>query len=421
MMVLGLFLLALVLLILRQNLVAILGLTLVIAYTILDQGDPGALMLDAWHALNQEILLAIPLFLLVGQIVSQGTGAERMVRLMRALTRPIPGGLAVAAVLACAIFAAVSGSGIATLLAIGTVMYPALVKAGYDKSFAIGALCSAGTLGIVIPPSIPLILYGFMTQTSIAALFLAGLLPGLMLTGLISGYAYLAHRHLDIEPIDWPEVGHALRGSLAALSTPVIVLGGIYSGYFTATEAAVVGVVYAGLIELAVHRDLKITELPDLLGKTAVTLGTLFPVLMFAFCLNTLLMIEGTPQMLVDTLVDWFAHPVMFILATNLMLLVVGTVMDIGSAILLLAPLLNPLAQANGMDPVHFGIMMVVNLEIGYLTPPLGLNLIVAAAIFRESFWFVCRAVLPFLGLMVIGLFLVAAFPQISLFLVERF
>ena len=421
MMVLGLFALAFVLLVLRQNLVAILGLVLVIAYSILDQGDPGALMLDAWHALNQEILLAIPLFLLVGQIVSQGTGAERMVRLMRALTRPIPGGLAVAAVLACAIFAAVSGSGIATLLAIGTVMYPALVKAGYSKSFAIGALCSAGTLGIVIPPSIPLILYGFMTQTSIAAMFMAGLLPGLMLTGLIGGYAFATHRHLDIEPIDWREVGVALKGSLAALSTPVIVLGGIYSGYFTATEAAVVGVVYAGLIELLVHRDLKLSELPDLLGKTAVTLGTLFPVLMFAFCLNMLLMIEGTPQLLVNTLGEWFAHPALFIVATNILLLIVGCVMDIGSAILLLAPLLTPLAQANGMDPVHFGIMMVVNLEIGYLTPPLGLNLIVAAAIFRESFWFVCRAVLPFLGLMLLGLILVAAFPQISLFLVERF
>lgn len=421
MMVLGLFALAFVLLVLRQNLVAILGLVLVIAYTLLDQGDPGALMLDAWHALNQEILLAIPLFLLVGQIVSQGTGAERMVRLMRALTRPIPGGLAVAAVLACAIFAAVSGSGIATLLAIGTVMYPALVKAGYSKSFAIGALCSAGTLGIVIPPSIPLILYGFMTQTSIAAIFLAGLLPGLMLTSLIGGYAFIVHRQMDIEPIDWREVGLALKGSLAALSTPIIVLGGIYSGYFTATEAAVVGVVYAGLIELLIHRDLKVSDLPELLGKTAVTLGTLFPVLMFAFCLNMLLMIEGTAQLLVNTLGEWFTHPMLFILATNVLLLIVGCVMDIGSAILLLAPLLNPLAQANGMDPVHFGIMMVVNLEIGYLTPPLGLNLIVAAAIFRESFWFVCRAVLPFLGLMLLGLFLVSAFPQISLFLVERF
>lgn len=421
MIVLSLFVLAFMLLVLRQNLVAILGVVLVIAYSILDQGDPGALMLDAWHALNQEILLAIPLFLLVGEIVSRGTGAERLVRLMRALTRPIPGGLAVSAVLTCAIFAAVSGSGIATLLAIGTVMYPALVKAGYSKSFAIGALCSAGTLGIVIPPSIPLILYGFMTQTSITSMFIAGLLPGLLLTGLIGGYAYASHRQMAVEAIDWREVTSALKGGAASLSIPVLVLGGIYSGYFTATEAAAVAVVYAGLIELVIHRDLKLTELPDLLGKTAVTLGTLFPVLMLAFCLNMLLMIEGTPQLLVQTLGEWFAHPVLFIAATNVLLLLVGCFMDIGSAILLLAPLLTPLAQANGLDPVHFGIMMVVNLEIGYLTPPLGLNLIVAAAIFREPFWFVCRAVLPFLGLMLLGLILVATFPQISLFLVERF
>lgn len=412
-----LLLLAAILLLLRQNLVAILGVCLAIAYTVLEGEFPSALMLDAWHALNQEILLTIPMFLLAGQVISRGTAADRMVRLMRAITAPIPGGLAVGAVLACALFAAVSGSGIATLLAIGSVMYPALVKAGYSKSFAIGALCSAGTLGIVIPPSIPLILYGFMTQTSIAALFLAGLLPGLMLTALIAGYALVANRALPTQRIDWREVALAFRGSLAALMMPVIVLGGIYSGYFTATEAATVGVVYALIIELVIHRSIRVPDLPDVFGKTAITLGTLFPVLMLAFCLNMLLMIEGTPQALVASLGEWFAHPVLFIAATNLLLLVVGCLMDIGSAILLLAPLLLPLAEANGMHPVHFGIMMVVNLEIGYLTPPLGLNLIVAAAVFRESFWFVCKAVLPFLGLMLVGLVLLAAIPGLALWL----
>jgi len=415
---LALLLLALILLALRQNLVAILGLTLTIAYLIVDRGDPSALMLDAWHGLNQELLLAIPLFLLAGQVISRGSSADRMLRLMRALTAPIPGGLALAAILACAVFAAVSGSGIATLLAIGIVMYPALVKAGYSRQFSIGALCSAGTLGIVIPPSIPLILYGFMTQTSIAALFLAGLLPGLMLATLLGAYGFARHRNMDTETMDWREVVLALRSSLAALAAPVIVLGGIYSGYFTATEAAVIAVVYALLVELLLHRSVAVGELPDVLAKTALTLGTLFPVLMLAFCLNTLLMLEGTPQMLAEQLGEQFAHPALFILATNVLLLLLGCIMDIGSAILLLAPLLTPLATANGMDPVHFGIMMVVNLEIGYLTPPLGLNLIVAAAIFNESFWFVCRAVLPFLALMLLGLGMVAAFPAISLFLV---
>ncbi len=417
MMTMLLLLLAAVLLLLRQNLVAILGACLAIAYAVLEDDFPSALMLDAWHALNQEILLTIPMFLLAGQVISRGTAADRMVRFMRALTAPIPGGMAVGAVMACAIFAAVSGSGIATLLAIGSVMYPALVKAGYSKSFAIGALCSAGTLGIVIPPSIPLILYGFMTQTSIAALFLAGLMPGLMLTALIAGYALVNNRAMPTEAMEWREVGAALRGSIAALLMPVVVLGGIYSGYFTATEAATVGVVYALLVEVVFHRSIRISELPDVFARTAVTLGTLFPVLMLAFCLNMLLMIEGTPQALVASLGEWFAHPALFILATNLLLLVVGCLMDIGSAILLLAPLLQPLAEANGMHPVHFGIMMVVNLEIGYLTPPLGLNLIVAAAVFRESFWFVCKSVLPFLGLMLVGLILVAAFPGLSLWL----
>ncbi len=413
-----LFLLAFVLLLLRQNLVAVLGACLFLAYLVFEDGNVPALMLDAWHALNQEILLAIPMFLLAGQIIARGSAADRMVRFMRALTVRIPGGLAIAAVLACAVFAAVSGSGIATLLAIGSVMYPALIKAGYSRAFAVGALCSAGTLGIVIPPSIPLILYGFMTQTSIAALFLAGLLPGLMLTGLMAGYALVAHRHLPTEAMDWPEVRRALKSAIAALMMPVVVLGGIYSGYFTATEAAVVGVMYAMLIEMLVHRSIRLSDLPDIFGKTAVTLGTLFPVLMLAFCLNMLLMLQGTPQALVETLGDSFTHPALFILATNVMLLIVGCIMDIGSAILLLAPLLTPLAEANGMDPVHFGIMMVVNLEIGYLTPPLGLNLIVAAAVFRESFWFVCKSVVPFLLLMVVGLALIAAFPMISLALV---
>ncbi len=374
---------------------------------------------DAWKVTNKDVLLSIPLFLLAGAIMAKGSIAVRLIDLMRALTDPVPGGLALATILSCAVFAAISGSSTVTLLAVGSIMYPALIKEGYSKSFALGALCAAGTLGIVIPPSIPLILYGVMTQTSIADLFIAGIGPAMVLTGLMTVYALVVNRRRTRHPFRPGKVWRAFVRSLFALLTPIIILGGIYSGYFTPTESAAVAVLVAVVVEMFIHRDMTLADLYDVVTDTARLLGTLFPILMFAAALNSYLTFEQVPAQLVQTFTAAVESKLAFILATNLLLLLVGFVADIGSAILILSPLLQPMAASPeyGINQVHFGIMMIVNLEIGYLTPPLGLNLIVAMGAFREDFWTICKAVIPFIVLMLVGLAIVIAIPEISLFL----
>jgi C4-dicarboxylate transporter DctM subunit len=410
--------LVLILLTLRQNLLVILGVVIAYANFVFGDGRLTDIVVDVWEAANKDVLLAIPLYVLAGNIMARGAMAARLIRLMRAMAGPVPGGLAMAAVLSCALFAAVSGSGTVTMLAVGAVMHPALLAAGYPRGFSVGALCAAGTLGIVIPPSIPLILFGIMTQTSIADLFLAGIGPGFLLTAMMLAYAFWRNRRLRTGGWHLPEITHALLSGIWALLMPLLILGGIYSGHFTATESAAVAVIYAVTVEMLIYRELTVNALYEVVGETTKLLGSLFPVLMFALSLNIFLTYQQVPDLVVVWLMDRISSPVAFLVSVNLLLLLVGCIMDIGSAILILAPILTPLAVAQGINPVHFGIIMVVNLEIGYLTPPVGMNLIVATTAFREGFWTICRAVVPFVALMLIALGIVSFWPGLSLFLV---
>lgn len=409
----------LALLALRQYIVIVLGVVVVYVYMVWGDGRIDNLVIDGWDALNQDVLLPIPLYMLAGAVMAEGAIADRLIRVMRAVVGPIPGGLAVATCLSCGLFAAIVGSSTVTLLAVGSIMYPALQAAGYSKSFSLGLICAGSTLGIIIPPSIPLILYGVMTATSISDLFLAGIGPGLLLLGLFGGYSVAMNWRLRAGSWSVRELGAALGDGIWAILMPVIILGGIYSGVFTATESAAIAVVYALFVELVIYRKLDLRGLLRVTGETTRLLGALFPVLMMALALNKFLTFEQVPGQMVELLEQVFDTKIGFLLATNALLIVVGCLMDIGSAILILAPILQPVAEAQGMDPVHFGIMMTVNLEIGYLTPPMGLNIIVAMSAFRENFWFICRAVLPFIGLMVVGLAVVAAWPPLSLFLLK--
>jgi C4-dicarboxylate transporter DctM subunit len=417
--ILFLVVLVLGLLVLRQPVVVILGAVTAYCYAVIGNGEIGWIVVDAWEAANRELLLSIPLYILAGNVMARGAMATRLIRISQALMAPIPAGLAIATVFSCALFAAVSGSGTVTLLAIGSVMYPALVAAGYPRSFSLGLLCAGGTLGIIIPPSIPLILYGVMTQTSITRLFIAGIGPGLLLVALLVVYSIVRYGHLRTGTWQRAEIAEALKSGAWSLFMPVLILGGIYSGYFTATESAAVAVVYAVLVETALHRELGLRELYAVVGDTVRLLGALFPVLMLALSLNVFLTYEQLPEALVKGMSVWIDSRTSFLVLTNIILLLVGCLVDIGSAILILAPLLQPLAVAQGIDAVHFGVLMAVNLEIGYLTPPLGLNLVVAMIAFREDFWMICRAVLPFIALLFAGLMVVAFFPQLSLFLLR--
>lgn len=417
--IVGFLALLLLLLLLRQNLVLILLAMTGYVHLVWGAGRLTYLIDDLWTSLDSEVLLAIPLFIAAGNIMTRGMITERIVDILRLGTQPLPGGLGVATIMSCALFAAISGSSPVTLLAIGSILYPALIREGYSKKYALGALTSAGTLGIIIPPSIPLILYGIVTETSIAELFLAGVLPGLLIAALMSGYSLWANRAIPSKPWQGREFLRAVRKGIWALSLPVILLGGIYSGYYSATEAAAVAVGYGLLVEIVIYRRMKLREFLDTSVATAKMLGVLFPIVAVALSIKTLLTLEQVPQSITLWVTSVVSDKVTFLLAVNLLLLIVGCFIDIVSALLVLAPLLLAVARAYGIDPVHFGLIMVVNLEIGFLTPPVGLNLVVAMTAFKEPFLLICRSVLPFIVLMLGALAIVTFVPGVSLLLVR--
>jgi C4-dicarboxylate transporter DctM subunit len=414
----GLIALVLAMLAFRQNVIVILLGSAGYVHLVWGDGHLEYLAEDLWISLDNALLLAIPMFLLAGNVMTRGSIAQRLIDLAISITRPLPGGLAVATILSCAIFAAISGSSPVTLLAVGTILYPALINNGYTKRFALGALTSGGTLGIIIPPSIPLILYGIVTETNIADLFLAGIIPGIMIAVALAGYSFWVNRTMPAEKFDLVEFRTAiLRGGWSAF-LPVILLGGIYSGYFSPTEAAAVALVYALFVEIFIHRELRPIDFFYTAVDTAKLLGMLFPIVAVALSIKTILTIEEVPDQLAFWITSITDDKIMFLLAVNLLLLLVGCLFDVISAILILAPLLLIPAVSYGINPVHFGVIMVINLEIGFLTPPLGLNLIVAMTAFKESFLEICRAVLPFIALILVVLMIVTYVPQTALWLV---
>ncbi|MBP01410.1 MAG: C4-dicarboxylate ABC transporter permease, partial [Rhodospirillaceae bacterium] len=368
------------LLILRMNIIVILGVATFWAYYFWGGGELMNVVYDIWDASNREVLLSIPLYILAGSIMSQGSIAKRLILLMRSLTRPIPGGLAIAGLLSCGVFAAISGSSAVTLLAVGSIMYPALIQEGYSRPFSIGMLCAGGTLGIIIPPSIPLILYGVMTQKSIADLFLAGTGPAALILIVLSIYAMTVNWSQRGDLWNISEILQSLRGAAFALLTPVIILGGIYSGYFTPTESAAVAVLTALAVETFAHKNGLLHILTGrfaafggtlretgqlvwrVVGDTSTLMGSLFPILAIALSLNVFMTYEQVPTRIVETMTTFIDSKLLFLFMTNILLLAVGLFLDIGSAILILSPLLPPMAQDYGMDMVHFGIMMIVNL-----------------------------------------------------------
>ena len=415
-----LLVLVLALLTLRQPLLVILLAAVAVVHIVWGKGQLDYIIEDMWISLDKELILSIPMFILCGGVMTKGSTARRLINIAAALTRRLPGGMAVACVLSCGIFAAISGSSIVTMLAIGTVMYPAMQQAGYGNRFSLGLIMAGGTLGIIIPPSIPLILYGLVTETSITDLFAGGVGPGLLLLTVFAVYAMWINRKMPTLPFSWPVVGLAAKEGIWAILMPVILLGGIYTGYFSAIEAAAVSLVYALVIEIFVHKELRLKDFYDVVLEASKLGGTLFPLLAVALSLNLVLTEHRVPGMMVDLVKGYIDSPLAFMLLVNGLLLIVGCLMTSGEAILILAPLLAPLAVAYGYDKVIFGIIMIVNLEIGFLTPPVGLNLLVAMSTFKQKFGELVIAAVPFIALMLCCLALIAWQPWIAMALVTR-
>jgi C4-dicarboxylate transporter DctM subunit len=369
---------------------------------------------------GKEVLLAIPFFVVAGELMTQGTLARRLIDFMRAAFGWIPGGLAVSAVAGCVFFAAISGSSPVTVVAIGSIMVPALVKAKYPKDFSVGLLTTAGSLGILIPPSIPMIIYSIMvtgsTPVDPTELFVAGIVPGLFIGAMLAVYAVTQGVRFKIprEPFSKDRLWHATREGFWSLMLPVIILGGIYTGIFTATEASAVSVVYALAVEVFVHGEMDRKKLLSVAENSMTVMGSLLVIIALALTLNYVLVDQEVPELMVNRLKEMNLSRTGFLVFVNILLLIVGMFMDIMSAILIIAPMLAPMAAAVGVDPIHMGIIFIVNLEIGYLTPPVGLNLFVSSTLFKESIGFVIRAVVPTLLIMLVALAIVSYVPSMS-------
>ncbi len=408
------------LLLLRQPLLVMLLAALAVVHMIWGKGQLDYIIEDMWVSLDKELILAIPLFMLCGGVMTRGSTARRLIRIAETLTSRIPGGLGVACILASMIFSAISGSSIVTMLAIGTVMYPAMLEAGYTKRFALGAVLAGGSLGVVLPPSIPLIIFGLVTETSIVDLFVAGLLPGLLLVGLFAVYSIWANRNIKTRPFNFAEFRQALRSGIFAIMMPILLLGGIYSGHFTTIESAAIALLYALVVEIFIHKEVKIGDFHQIVVNVAKMSGSLFPLLAVALSLSMVLTEQHVPDRLVQMMQTWFSGPISFMIAVNILLVIVSCLMTTTEALLILGPLLTPVAAAYGYDKVFFGIVMIHNLEIGFLLPPLGLNLLIGMTAFKAKMVELTKAAVPFIVLMILGLVIIIWQPWIAMALVSR-
>lgn len=371
--------------------------------------------------LESFTLLAVPLFILMSQILLDGRVGDDLFEVMNAWVRHLPGGLAIATILACAFFSAITGSGAATAATIGMVAYPAMIERGYDKKFTLGLLAAVGTLGILIPPSIPMILYGAITEESVGKLFIAGIVPGFLLTVIFVIYAIIKSKRGGFTPMEktgWSERLRITRRNIWGILLPLLIIGGIYSGIFTPTEAAAVGLVYSLFITIVVYKTIKLKELPKICLKSVGTSCMIAIIIAAAVLFGRVMTMLMIPQKLTQLVIENNLSPLMFIIAMNLLMLILGTILETVSIILLTMPLVTPILHALHIDPIWYAVILVVNMTMALITPPVGMNLYVINGLRDDiSMSDVIQGVWPFIILMGFMLVLSIVFPQISLWL----
>ncbi len=415
---LTLFVVFFALMLLGVPLAICLGLSVIVSFWWHESLPLMAVAQKLYNGLDHFPLMAIPFFVLASNIMATGGVSKRLIDVCNAFVGHYRGGLAVASVISCMFFAAISGSSPSTVVAIGSIMIPAMIASGYGDKYSVGLLGSAGSLGILIPPSIPMIVYGVATEQSVGKLFMAGVGPGIFMGLVFIVTAIIVAKvkgFRGAEVVPWGMRLRLLWKALPGLFMPFLVLGGIYGGIFTPTEAAAVAVFYSLMVSLFIYKDLSFRDLPKIFIRSAVVMSMLLFIItnamLFAFILTT----EGIASSVAAFIVAHAVSPWMFLLFVNILLYFVGDFMEPSAAILILAPLFLPIVLELGIDPIHFGIIMTVNMEIGMITPPVGLNLFVASGISGLSLWDVFKGAAPFMVIMLIGLLIITYIPIISL------
>ena len=382
--------------------------------------DPQIVIEVLYRSMDKFALVVVLFFVLCGNIMTTGSIVEKLIKTANIMVGFLPGGLAMAGILACGFFGAISGSTVATVVAIGGFMIPALIENGYEEKFAVGVMTTAPILGVIIPPSIAMILYAMVTNDQLEALFLTGFIPGVLIMGSMSLYAYFVCKKMGMKKKKRPsfcEIVSVLKESIWALFLPVLIFGGIYSGLFTANEAAVVACFYAFFVEIVIHRDMKLRDIKRVVISSAVTSSTLLIIVAGASVFGEFLTFEQIPGKIAAVVVENISSPWVFLLSVNILLLFIGMFMDIISATLILTPIFLPLLAKFGIDTMHFGLIMTINLGIGYCTPPLGVSLYISGATVDRDIVYITRAVLPFLVIQILILFILTFWPDLVLLL----
>jgi len=379
--------------------------------------DLQAIAIEFYSIAEMPILLAIPLFTFAGYLLSESGAPRRLVRLTGAMLGWMPAGLAIVSLAACAFFTAFTGASGVTIIALGALLFPALQQAGYPEKFNLGLVTSAGSLGLLFAPSLPLILYGIVAEIPVEDLFLAGILPGFLMILLLSGYSVWKNRavRVPLSDFSWKEVRSAVREAMWEIPLPIVVLGGIYSGYFAISEAAAVTALYVLIVDVFILREIPLRKLPDIMRESMVLVGGILVILGMSLASTNYMIDTGVPQKLLEYVSSMVTSELTFLLLLLLFLLVLGAILDIFSAIVLVVPLILPVAMQFGVDPVHLGIVFLATMQLGYITPPVGLNLFIASYRFDRPVVELYISTLPFFIFLLIAVAIIAFWPGLSL------
>jgi len=387
--------------------------------------DLSAVAIEIYRIADMPLLLALPFFAFAGYVVGHSHTSERLVRLTRVFLGWLPGGLAIVSLVACALFTAFTGASGVTIVALGALLYPALMQDGYRERFSLGLVTSSGSLGLLFPPSVPLILYGVIAQQlgvgpvfAIEDLFWAGLLPGLLMLALLSGWSLWTNRHMARarQPFSAAEAFAAIREAIWELPLPIFLIAGIYSGYLAISEAAVITAAYVVVVEVFIYREIRIGQLPAIMREAMVMVGGILLILGVSLAFTNYLIDAEVPMRLFETIQRLVSDKIVFLILLNLLLLLLGAILDIFSAIVIMVPLILPVAISYGVDPVHLGIIFLANMQIGYFTPPVGMNLFIASYRFEKPVAELYRATIPFMLVLLAAVLVITYLPQLSLF-----